>query len=152
MKRIGIMALLVMVAAGVWAASEITIQAYLKAEKGARKIERSPGTISIDWTGNKYYGPVVYSTTPTYQALSKGSVGNLGYMWIRNVGGTSMSTSSAAATAVVISFDCGTTDHLSLKTNEYAVLRLVSALTVTNIMVKAAGASTNDVEVTILED
>jgi hypothetical protein len=129
-------------------AGEITVQAYLKAEKGARKVERTPGTLSVDWAGSRYYGPVIYNlTTNSWTSMSKGAVVTNGIVWMRNVGGNG---------SVKISFDAGTTTHLLIKTNEYFFFRLDTAFTATNIHFIAVQPSTNviteDFEVTVLED
>lgn len=131
----------------VFASGEITLQGYLKAEKGYRKVDRVPGTINTDWIGNKYAGPIVYTAVTNSQPLPAVSFVTNGIMWIRNV-----STNSA----VTLSFDNGVTDHMQIKTNEFFMMRLAPAFNVTNINYKLTTSSTNytgnDFEVLILEN
>ena len=134
------------VAAG-YAANEITQSGYLKAEKGTRKIERSPGTISIDWAGTRWQSQIYNLTTNAWTPMAIGSVQTNGIVWLRNVG---------ANGSVNVSFDAGTTTHLTLKTNEFFSFRLATTFTATNIHFIAVQPSTNviseDFEATILEN
>lgn len=133
----------------VYASNEITLQGYIKAEKSSRKVERSPGSISINWNGLRYYGPVIYTTTTNgWSYASKGAVDTNGWLWLRNVG---------ASGSVQVSFDAGATTHLILKTNEFCSMRLDPTYNITNLAFIAVqngtnAATTNDFEVTILED
>lgn len=135
------------VAGGLWAADEISMMGYLKAEKGARKIERSPGTITINWQGSRYYSQIYSLTTNNWQAMAKGAVGTNGIFYCRNVGTNGN---------VKVSFDVGVTSHLLLKSGEFYTMRLDPAFEITNIMFLVIQPSTNviteDFEATILED
>lgn len=148
MKKIlsAIAAIGLFVAAG-YAANEITLQSYIKAEKGTRKIERSPGTISINWTGTRWQSQIYSLTTNAWTPMEIGSVTTNGIVWLRNVGGNG---------SVKVSFDAGTTTHLVIKTNEFFSFRLDPSYTATNIHFIAVQPSTNviqeDFEATILED
>ncbi len=130
----------------VYASGEITMTGYLKAEKGTRSVIRSPGSISIDWTGTKYAGPVIFTATSNYTSMAAVSFTTNGICWIRNVG---------TASGVTLSFDGGTTDHMVVKTNEFFCFRLAPAFTLTNLHYKTTittNATGNDFEFTILEN
>jgi hypothetical protein len=98
-----------------YASGEITLQGYLKATKGTRSISRTPGSLAINWTGSRYFGPVIYSATPTWKPVTDGSIGSNGIVWVQNVG--NVSTNAALSSTVILSFDSGTTEHLYVKTN-----------------------------------
>lgn len=142
------MLILCIICTSAYAANEISMQGYLKAEKGTRKIERSPGTVAITWTGTRYFGPVIYSlTTNEWQFASKGAVGDNGFVWMRNVGSSG---------SVKVSLDAGNTVHFLVKTNEFLTFRLDPSYVITNLafiaVAPSTNAVTNDFEVTILED
>jgi hypothetical protein len=124
-----------------WADNEITLSALLKADKQSRSVLRQPGTLTVTWNGNRYYGPTTFTATNTYQALAKGTVNTNGYAFMRNV---------STAGVAVISFNGGTNDHLRLKAGEYALMRLDTTLPIDSLMVKCA--TTNDFEFTLIED
>jgi hypothetical protein len=148
MKRVlGLIGLVGVVAAVAMASNEITLTSYLKAEKGTRKIERSPGTIQINWTGTRWQSQIYSLTTNAWTPMAIGSVTTNGIVWLRNVGGNG---------SVKVSFDAGTTTHLVIKTNEFFSFRLDPSFTATNVHFIAVQPSTNviteDFEATILED
>lgn len=144
-KLLNIVAGIVLFCGIVYGAGEITLQGYLKAEKGTRQVIRSPGTININWTGTKYSGPVIYTAVSNWTSMAAVSFVTNGIVWIRNVG-----TSSA----VTFSFDAGATDHLQVKTNEFYSFRLAPAYTLTNLHYRLTTLTTNnnDFEFTILEN
>lgn len=147
MKRALIVLALVVAGIGVYASNEITVQGYLKAEKGSRKIDRSPGTLSIDWAGSRYNSKIYSLTTNSWQSMDIGAVLTNGIVWLRNVGGNG---------SVKVSFDSGTTTHLLIKTNEFYLFRLDTSFTATNVHFIAVQPGTNviteDFEATILEN
>lgn len=133
---------LVILATVSFAADEITQTVYLKATKtpGSTLI-RSPGTIQIDWNGTRYFSTILKLST-NWLPVSKGAVDTNGIIYVANLS-TNINT--------YFSFDCGTTTNLMLRAEEYFVMRLDKAFSVTNISVKAA-SGTPDFEFTILED
>lgn len=131
------------VACAALASNEITLQGYLQALKGTRQLVRSPGTITVNWNGSKYYGPIIYSATNAYQSLSQGGIVSNGICWVRNVGTNAN---------IVVSFDNGTNSHMLVKSSEFYCFRLYPTLAAATIQFKTATTATNDFEVTILED
>jgi hypothetical protein len=59
---------------------------------------------------------------------------------------------STAAAAVAISFDDGTTAHLTVKGGEWQLFRLASAITPGLIKMKSLGAGAVTIEYVILSD
>jgi len=148
MKRIlRLIGLICAIAGLAYASNEIQMQGYMTASKGARSISRQPGTIALDWVGNKYAGPIIYTALTNYQPMAAVSFTTNGIIWIRNVGTYS---------SVTFSFDNGVTDHLVVKTNEFYFMRLAPAYPLTNLNYKLTTISTNytgnDFEILILED
>lgn len=131
-----------------FAADEITMMGYIKAAKGYMKLEKSPGTITINMTGIRYNSKIYALTTNAWQALEIGACATNGIVYLRNVGSQG---------SVKVSFDVGTTTHLVVKTNEFYMFRLDPGFTATNVHFLAVQPSTNviaayDFEATILED
>lgn len=127
-------------------ANEITLQAYLAVESGRVSLKRAWGTQSITQTGTTgaRVAPALMKLTTSYAALSKGDVGDLGIVGLRNL-------NAAGGTNILISLDGGTTDNLLLKPGEVSVFRLPTAYDITDVQAKAS-ATTAILEVTILED
>jgi hypothetical protein len=143
----GIIAGLMLVCTAIFAANEITLQGYLQAIKGTRQVSRAPGSITINWTGTRYAGPVIYTAVSNYTPMAAVSFATNGIVWVRNVGLNS---------SVTFSFDQGVTDHMTIQTNEFFCWRLAPSFTLTNLMYKLTTNSTNytgnDFEFTILEN
>jgi hypothetical protein len=146
-KMFRVIAILVATASMVYASGEISVQGFIKAVKGARDVSRSPGTITLNWTGDKYAGPIIYTATSNYTPMAAVSFVTNGICWIRNVGTNS---------GITFSFDNGTTAHMAVKTNEFWSFRLAPNFTLTNLNYKLTTTSTNytgnDFEMLILED
>lgn len=120
--------------------NEITTQVYLQASKGNVQLSRAPGTVLVQMAGTRFHS-YIQAVTTAWLPLSKGSVGSMGYSYLRNLNGSN---------TVYLSFDVGANTNLSLKAGEVTLLRLYAAGQITNIHARAAIAS--DLEVTILED
>ncbi len=127
---------------GVKAADEIITQVYLKGEKGFSKVERSPGSINIDWNGNGAFHSTIVTGTTAYVSLFPQTVTVNGIAYFRNL---------STDTTWTVSFNGGTNDHLQLKSGEFSLMRLHSTLVLGSV--KGKGGTTNtQFESTILED
>ena len=119
--------------------NEITVSCTLIALKGAVSIQRAPGAQMLPYNGTRWHSYVLPCTT-TNAALGKGSVGTLGYCYVRNL-----------STNAVIELTCGTLTNMTLKAGEVSLFRWAGAFPIAS-----AGAQTTsgggDLEVTILED
>ncbi len=124
-------------------ANEITIGTYLRLINGNNKVTRDFETVQANQSGDNFYGTIKYDLTGTYESLAKGDIGSLGWAMLEN-------SEAAAGQNVVVSFDSGVTDHLSIPPGKRAVFPLVAGITIANVQVKAA-TSAASVIVTLLE-
>ena len=128
------------------AANEITVSAGIIAAKGYANAYKQPGGLPVTWNGSKVFSTVIaLNTSPV--ALSKGSVGSVGYCFARNNDLTNTVAMSIAGIT-----------NLVFKPGEFALFRLAPAIDVTAIYANAISNAvvTNnglaDFEFTILED
>lgn len=130
------------------AANEINLSGGIVASKGYASAYKQPGSLPITWNGNKVFSSVI-ALTQTPAAMSKGSVGNLGYCYARNNDATnSVALSIAGVTNIVF------------KPGEYSIFRLAPAFDITslyansisNSLLPTNNAGNADFEFTILED
>ena len=146
-KRLAIMlAVATASASAAFAADEISVSAGIIANKGFASVYKQPGSLSIDWTGSRVFSTVIALNTEPV-ALSKGSVGNVGYCFARNNDSTN-----------TVAMSIGGITNLVFRPGEFALFRLAPAIDVTAIYVNAISNAivTNnglaDFEFTILED
>jgi hypothetical protein len=123
--------------------NEITVTGLLRVIKDASDLQRQTGTLQIDQTGKGYNIQNITATTSN-QNLTKGGVGDCGWCYMRNLG-------AAGEPNVIITFDNGTTEAMTLEPGEPALLRLTAAAVVSAFTVKAS-ATTVDFEFTVIED
>lgn len=134
---------LMLIAAAAIAANEITVSTTLKVDKDALKLQRNTGTVQADLTGTRANVQML-TATPTNQTLSKGTLGNVGMFYMRNL-------STNAAEKVFITFDNGSTTSHVLLAEEPLVGRLAPGAVVTEFTV-ATTNGTCDVEFTVIEE
>ena len=134
-----------LMAAGILHAStnEITVNALLRIQKDAIQLERNSKSLLFQMEGSKYNIQTITATT-TNQNLTKGSVGNCGWAYMR-----CLSTNEGAK--VYTSYDNGTTTSHVCEAREPALFRLAPDAVVSNFTVKA-DSGTVDFEFTVIED
>lgn len=123
-------------------ANEITTSVFLQVLKSSIHLSEtvSTGNLQQDMSGSHIHHDV-YDLTTSYAPIGKGAVVNMGLCVIRN---------TTAAGVVQISFDGGTTSHLTIPAGKAVLLHLTPGLTVTNIQLKMT-ASTGTARVLIVE-
>lgn len=142
MKRY-ILAIVLMASSAFATTNEISVSTILKVSKDAVQISRTSGTKLIQFIGSRWNTQTIALTT-TNQALTKGSVGNAGWCYMRNLG-------TNGSPSAYITFDSGVTTGIVVEAGEPALFRLAPNAVVTNF---TAGASsgTVDFEFTVIED
>ena len=128
------------------AENEINISGGIVAAKGYASAYKQPGSLAVTWNGSKVFSSII-SLSPAPVALSKGSVGNIGYCYARNNDQTN---------AVALSI-AGVTNFF-FKPGEYAIFWLSPGFDITSLYANSISNAvvTNnglaDFEFTILED
>ena len=122
--------------------NEIQTQVYLTVSKNALQISRVPDSLTVQMAGTKFNSQIIAATT-TNQALTKGSVANMGWCYLQN-----LSTNTSVYFSVL---ETGFTTNMLLKAREFALFRFAPAFSITNMYVSTA-SGTADVENTIIED
>ena len=112
-------------------ANEITLSVSANLANGSIKDSQNLGNVSITQAGKTVYQDVLALTT-SYAACGKGSVGNLGLMFITNVN---------ASGTIQVSVDGGSTSLLTIPAGATAVLPLTAAYTIANIQIKITAST-----------
>jgi len=123
--------------------NEISVSTTLKVSKDAVQLQRQSGTKLIQMAGKRYNIQTITATTAN-QNLTKGSVGNCGWAYMRNLG-------TNGSPNCIITLDNGTTEAMTLEPGEPSLFRLATGAVVSNFTVKSS-ASTVDFEFTVIED
>lgn len=146
MKKMMFVLSMIVVAGYVFAANEITISAGIVAAKGYASAYEQPGSLQITWNGDKVFSTSLLLTTNPV-AMSKGGVGNLGYVFARNIDLTND-----------VALSIGGVTNLIFKPGEYALFRLATNFNIATLFANSISnsASTNsgkaNFKFSILED
>lgn len=103
--------------------NEISITIDFQVKKNSLELLKSPGTINAQMTGTKYFSQI-YTATTTNQNLSKGSIGNMGWSYLRNI---------SSNVWVYISTSNGADTNFCLLPTEAAVIRFAPSCNITTI-------------------
>lgn len=124
--------------------NEISAQVLLQVNKGSLQISRIPDSKTIQMAGTRMNTQVIEATI-TNTPLSKGSINNLGWCYVR-----CLSTNNSVCGSVMSTNGAFTTNFL-LKAGEFSLTRLFQTLSITNLYVSTTGGVA-DVEITLIED
>ena len=123
-------------------ANEITTSVLVQVLKPSIYLAETVNTSNLqqDMSGSHIHHEV-YDLTTSWASIGKGGVVNMGVCVIRN---------TTAAGVVQVSFDAGTTSHLTIPAGKAVLLHLTPGQTVTDIQLKVT-ASTGTARVLIVE-
>lgn len=148
MKKI-IFALLMMASVSLATTNEIIVQTYIKADKNSSEIERKPGNLQVQWTGNRYYTQV-YTLTATNQTLSSGTLTSMGWAYFRNLSVVATNVGNNYNGTIHLSFANGASTNITMLAGETALMRLYQSCVVTTFQA-ACSAYQMDFEATFIE-
>ena len=121
-------------------AGTITYNLTINANNNFSNISRNPDYCNVVWEDGKYYAQTE-TLSSTWKSLNKGDdVVNLGITYLHNIGNNEIS----------VSFDSGSTTHLTLDAGEFQIFRLNPMLDISTV--KAMSLSGSNLEYTIFSN
>jgi hypothetical protein len=123
-------------------ANEITTSIFAQVLKSTIYISEtvSTGNLQMDMAGSHVHH-ATYALDTSVAAIGKGAITNVGLCIVRNC---------TAAGTVQVSFDGGSTSHLSIPAGKAVLLHLTPGITITNVQLKMS-ATTGVARVLIVE-
>jgi hypothetical protein len=112
-------------------ANEITLNVNAILSNGYVKDTQNLGNISVTQAGKTVFQDVLALTT-SYAAIQKGSIGNLGVVFITNI-----NTSGT----IQVSVDGGSTSLLTIPAGVTAMLPMTAGYTITNVQIKITAST-----------